>query len=130
MVMPLRSVVGAWSGLHVHRLARCRLRCHTRKMKKLISLWQGHLSLRDAFWDWVVLGGLLVNVTTSILLLVLLTYDQPWAALIVGKGCSLPYNLMVTVGVWRSAMHHDGPAMQAHAARIATLILMIVMSLT
>jgi hypothetical protein len=99
-------------------------------MSKLTSLWQGDLTLRDAFWDWVVLGGLLVNVTTSILLLVLLTYDQPWVALIVGKGFSLPYNLMVTVGVWRSAKRHDGPVLQADAARIATLILMTVLSVT
>lgn len=128
METPLRSDIGPLC--RAHRLAQRRRRCHTRKMKKLVSLWQGHLPLRDAFWDWVVLGGLLVNVTTSILLLVLLTYDQPWAALIVGKGCSLPYNFLVTVGVWRSAMRHDGPAMQADAARIATLILMTVLSLT
>lgn len=99
-------------------------------MNKLISLLRGDLTLREAFWDWVVLGGLMVNVSTTILLFVLLTYDQPWAALIVGKGLSLPYNLMVTVGVWRSAKRHDGPVLQADGARIATVILMTVLSLT
>ena len=96
----------------------------------MTSLWQGDLTLRETFWDWVVLGGLLVNVTTTILLFVLLTYDQPWAALIVGKGLSLPYNLVVTVGLWRSAKRHDGPVHQADVARIATVILMTVLSLT
>ncbi len=55
--------------LRTRRLAQCRHNGHKRKMKKLISLWQVDLTLRDAFWDWVVLGGLLVNVATTILLL-------------------------------------------------------------
>lgn len=99
-------------------------------MNKLVSLWQGHLALRDAFWDWAVFGGLLVNVSTSILFFILLTNNQTWIALFVGYGCSLPYNFLATVGVWRSAARHNGPALQADAARIATIILMLVLSLT
>lgn len=98
-------------------------------MSKLTALWQGDLTLREAFWDWVVLGGLWVNVTTTILLLVVLTYDRPWAALILGKGLFPPYNLVVTVGVWRSENRHDGPVLQADGAWIATVILMTVLSL-
>lgn len=99
-------------------------------MNKLTALWQGDLTLRDAFWDWAVMGGLLVNVSTSLLFFALLTYDHSWIALLVGYGFSVPYNIVVTVGVWRSAARHDGPASQADAARIATLVLMAVLSLT
>jgi hypothetical protein len=99
-------------------------------METLRALWSGTLPLRDAFWTWAVLGGLLVNISTSLLFLMLLTLDQPWPALIVGYGFSLPYNAVVVVGVWRSAARHDGPANEADLARVATVILMSVLSLT
>ncbi|MDP3340549.1 hypothetical protein [Frigidibacter sp.] len=95
-----------------------------------MALWRGDLPLRSAVWTWAVFGGLLVNVTTSLLFLVLLTFDQSWPALIVGYGLSVPYNIVATVGVWRSAARHDGPGTEADLARGATLILMTVLSLT
>lgn len=99
-------------------------------MNKLMALWQGELSLQSAFWDWAVLGGLSVNVITSVLFFALLTYDYSWTALLVRYGFSMPYNVVVMVGVWRSAMRHDGPARQAEAARVTTVILMAVFSVT
>ena len=99
-------------------------------MKKLKALWRGDLGLGDAFWTWVVLGGLLVNVTTTILFVVLITNDLPVPALFVGYGLSLPYNFVAVVGVWRSASRHDGPAHHADLARGASVILMTVLSLT
>jgi len=99
-------------------------------MEKPKALWRGDLPLRDAFWNWAVFGGLLVNVTTSVLFLFLLTYDRPWLALLFGYGFSVPYNVLVMVGVWRSAGRHDGPAIQADVARLSTVILMTVLSLT
>jgi hypothetical protein len=99
-------------------------------MEKLRALWRGDLSLGDAFWTWVVLGGLLVNVTTSVLFLMLITQDLPVPALVVGYGVSLPYNFVATVGLWRSAARHDGPAHPADLARAASVILMTVLSLT
>ncbi len=95
-----------------------------------MALWQGDLALRNAFWDWAVFGGIVVNVPTSILCLVLLTYNQSWAALLVGYGFSVPYNFVAVVGVWRSAARHDGPVIQADLARIASVILLSVLSLT
>jgi hypothetical protein len=89
----------------------------------------GNLPLGDAFWAWAVIGGLLVNISTSIAFLALITNDLPWAALIVGYGFSVPYNVVVLVGVWRSAARHDGPQVHADLARGATLILMTVLSL-
>ncbi|TGD42431.1 hypothetical protein EEB11_14235 [Pseudotabrizicola sediminis] len=99
-------------------------------MTRLLALWHGDLTLRQAFWNWALFGGLLVNVTTSLLFLALLADDHPWLALSVGYGLSVPYNVVVTVGVWRSANRHDGSQTQADAARVATLILMTVLSLT
>lgn len=78
----------------------------------------------------MALGGLLVNISTSIAFLALITADRPWAALIFGYGFSLPYNVVAVVGVWRSAARHDGPEYQADLACGAAVIVMIVLSLT
>ena len=99
-------------------------------MSKLLTLWRGECALSEAFWTWAVIVGLLVNITTSLLFLVLIMRDLGWAALIIGKGTSLPYNLLALVGVWRAAARYDGPALHADLARGATVILMATLSLT
>jgi hypothetical protein len=99
-------------------------------MQKLKALWRGDLRLGDAFWTWADFNGLLVNVTTSILFVILITNDLPVPALLVGYGLSVPYNIVAVVGVWRSAARHDGPKLKADLARWASVILMIVLSLT
>ena len=99
-------------------------------MEKLKSLWRGDLALGDAFWNWAVIGGLMVNLSTSIALLILVSFDLVWQALIMGKGLSLPYNAMALVGVWRSAARYGGPAYHADLARGTGLALMAVLSLT
>ncbi|MEQ8345429.1 MAG: hypothetical protein RIB84_28780 [Sneathiellaceae bacterium] len=98
-------------------------------MAKLLALWKGDLPLRDGFWIWTVFGGLLVNISTSIAFLALITAELPWPALIVGYGLSVPYNVVAVVGVWRSAARHGGPPRQADLARGASLALMVVLSL-
>ena len=77
-------------------------------MAKLGALWRGELPLGEAFWTWAIGIGLLVNLTTSVLFLALLTADRPWAALFVGYALSVPYNVLAGVGVWRSAAHYEG----------------------
>jgi hypothetical protein len=99
-------------------------------MEKVVALWRGELSLGDAFWNWAVLGGLLVNVTTSIAFLLLLSEDQPWPALIVGYAFSVPYNVAAAVGVWRSAARYHPPHRHGDSARAAVVILMTLLSLT
>lgn len=99
-------------------------------MKGLRALWNGDLALGDAFWTWAVFGGLLINATTSTLFLIIITLDQPWAALLLGYGISVPYDVVTVVGVWRSAERHDGANIHADLARGASLVLMIVLSVT
>jgi hypothetical protein len=99
-------------------------------MAKLRSLWLGELPLGEAFWAWAIGIGLLVNLTTSVLFLALITNDRPWLALLVGYGLSVPYNILAVVGVWRSAAHHDGPAGHAELARIVVVVVMLLLSVT
>jgi hypothetical protein len=99
-------------------------------MKKIRALWSGDLDLAEAFWTWSVTVGLLINVTTSVLFLVLILQDQPLAAVLVGYGLSVPYNVIVTVGVWRSAARYAGPSLHADLARLVCILLMAVLTLT
>lgn len=99
-------------------------------MRMLRSLWLGELRLGEAFWTWAIGIGLVVNLTTSVLFLALIAADRPWSALFVGYALSVPYNIVAGVGVWRSAARYDGPATHAEAARIATLVLMLVLSVS
>jgi hypothetical protein len=99
-------------------------------MDRLKALWRGDMRLGEAFWTWAVLGGLLVNVSTSVIFLILITQDRPVMALIAGYGVSLPYNLLALVGVWRSAARHGGAAIEADLARVASAALMAVLSAT
>jgi hypothetical protein len=99
-------------------------------MKKLCSLWLGELPLSEAFWTWAITVGLLVNVTTSALFLVLITADRPLAALLLGYALSVPYNVLAVVGVWRSAGRYPGPARHADLARVVTVIVMLLLTVT
>ena len=99
-------------------------------MKHLNLVWHGELSLEKVFWEWAVFGGLLVNVTSSILFLTLVLNNYIFAAVIVGYGISLPYNLFVSVGVWRSAERYIGDKRLADFAKLATIIGMVLLSIT
>jgi hypothetical protein len=90
----------------------------------------GELPLDEAFWTCTLGIGLVVNLTTSVLFLALITMDRPWAALFAGYALSVPYNVLAGVGVWRSAARYQGPASHADLARIATVIVMLLLSVT
>jgi hypothetical protein len=99
-------------------------------MTQLFRLWQGALALEDAFWNWAVIGGLIVNIASSVLFVFLIMADFPISALIAGYAFSVPYNVIVSVGVWRSAGRYTGERRWADLARIVTVIGMIALSVT
>ena len=99
-------------------------------MRKLRSLWLGELPLDEAFWTWAITIGLLVNLTTSALFLALISADRPWVALVAGCGPSVPYSALAVVGVWRSAARHPGYAGHADLARVATVTVMLLLTVT
>lgn len=99
-------------------------------MNALRRLWNGDLPLPQAFWNWAVAGGLLVNLTTTILFLAFITGGWIVAAFIVGYAFSVPYNIVAAVGVWRSAARYEGERHWADLARIVTVAGMVLLSLT
>lgn len=88
------------------------------------------MPLAEAFWIWAVLVGLLVNILTTMGFLWLIMAEQRLAAFLVGYGCSVPYNIVAAVGVWRSAGRADADPRWAGAARLAVVLAMPILSLT
>jgi len=99
-------------------------------MKSLCHLWRGELALQDAFWGWAVIGGLIINVASSALFLFLIIAEHLAAAFVFGYVLSVPYNILVSVGVWRSAERYSGDRQWADLARIVTVIGMVLLSVT
>lgn len=99
-------------------------------MKNVCRLWNGELTLQNAFWNWAVLGGLVVNVASNALFLFLITADRPILAFIFGNALSVPYNVIAAVGVWRAAERYAGERRWADLARVVTIIGMVLLSVT
>lgn len=99
-------------------------------MTKLLHLWRGELSLFDAFWNCAVIGGLAVNAATSAAFLALAAQGWPVLAFIAGYGLSVPYNIVVSVGVWRAAGRYPGDRRWADLARAVTVAGMVLLSFT
>jgi hypothetical protein len=99
-------------------------------MTRLRALWSGELPLGEAFWTYAVGVALVVNLTTSLLFLFLISWDRPLAALFVGYALSVPYNVVALVGVWRSAARYEGKRIHADLARTVSLIGIVLLSLT
>ena len=56
--------------------------------------------------------------------------DRPIAAFIAGYAPSVPYNVIVSVGVWRSAGRYSGERRRADLARVVTITGMVLLSVT
>ena len=96
----------------------------------LWRVWNGYLPLADAFWMWGVVGGLIVNGTTSALFLILLAADHAVWAIIVGNVPSIPYNIFVGVGIWRAAGRYDGDRRLATLTRVVSPVMLVLLSVT
>jgi hypothetical protein len=99
-------------------------------MKALQRLWRGEIALPDAFWNWAVIGGLAVNLISSAAFLFLIMAERPVAAALAGYLVSVPYNVVVVVGVWRAAERYDGERRWADLARVVTAVGMMLLSVT
>lgn len=100
-------------------------------MLKLIkALWSGDLPLSVAFWRYGVAWGLLVNAVTSMMTVLTVLADAPVWLLVPVHLLPTPYNIVVLVGVWRSAGRYEGERKWADAARMATLVGMTILTLT
>ncbi len=89
-------------------------------LPKLRALWRGELPLAVAFWHYAIYYGLIVNLATSTISIVLFLNDAAVPAVAVHL-IPLPYSFLTAVGVWRSADRHGGSSKFAHFARIGVI---------
>ncbi len=98
-------------------------------MRTIIELWRGEVPLGRAFRLRGVLGGGVVALFATLLALALVTAGAPaWLAVLV-FAAHLPWNLVLLVGVWRSAGRPEVGRDAAFLARIVILGWVVALSL-
>lgn len=97
--------------------------------QNLARLWRGELRLPRAFWDYAIIYGSLLNLFTTLAALAALASGLPGAPVLAIFLLPAPYNILVVVGVWRSAARYDGPPVWANLSRIAVVVWAIVATL-
>jgi hypothetical protein len=85
-------------------------------------LWRGEVGLASAFWEYAIIFGTLAQAMTTGLAYGAFVAGVPFVLAVLMFFVAVPYTLLVTVGVWRSADRYQGPVHWAHLARIAVVI--------
>lgn len=72
------------------------------------SRWQGAAPLDRLFWRDLVLVGTAINIAVSVLALILLGLKMPLAIVLAVHFVPVPYNIFLTLAVWRTAERTGG----------------------
>ncbi len=97
-------------------------------LTRIKNLWAGDVPLKQAFWDYAVIYGLLLNLITDFVFYALLVNDGNTALVVLAFALPIPYNVLVAVAVWRSAGRYPGLKKWADWARVGTVIWMVVLT--
>jgi hypothetical protein len=89
---------------------------------RLRKLWRGELPLADAFWNYAIIYGSILNLLATIGALAILAIRWPALLALAVHLAPLPYNVVVVVGVWRSAGGDRGSPHWALLARILVIV--------
>lgn len=91
-------------------------------LRLITDLWSGRTPLPDAFWTYAVFWGFIINMATTLVSLGLIVAEvPPWTAVVV-HFAPLPWNLLVLVGVWRSAARPEVSQRLRLAARSVIVV--------
>lgn len=91
-------------------------------MQRFKELWLGRLPLDVAFWRYAIVYGLALNVVATGAALALLVLDAPTAIAIAVHLLPVPYSVLATFGVWRSADRYVGRQDIASGAKAAVIV--------
>ncbi|UDL87799.1 hypothetical protein LGH82_21855 [Mesorhizobium sp. PAMC28654] len=70
--------------------------------------WRGAVPLDRLFWRDLVLVGTAISIASSVVALVLLGLKMPLALVLAMHFAPVPYNLFLTLAVWRTAEKSPG----------------------
>lgn len=97
-------------------------------MRRIVEFWRGNLPLGRAFWLWGILGGAIIGLVSTLLALALLVAGAPtWLAMLV-FAAHLPWNLVLLIGIWRSAGRSRVSRDTASLARLVILAWVVALS--
>jgi hypothetical protein len=85
-------------------------------------LWRGEVPLRTAFWEYAIVYGLVINVLSVGGAFVSHAVGAPMAITATLFLLHIPYTLLVTVAVWRSARRYAGHQLWADLARAGVTV--------
>jgi hypothetical protein len=88
----------------------------------LAALWRGDLPLGQAFWEYAIAYGMIVNIVATVAAIATVAAGLPDALAICLFLTPLPYILTFAVGVFRSADKYRGPPQWATLAKMAVIV--------
>ena len=92
----------------------------------IASLWRGEIPLARVFWEYAIAWGTLINLLcTGAALVVFVKAGPAWLGLLL-HFAAIPYNILVTVSVWRAADRERANA-PTNFARMAIAVWFVVM---
>jgi hypothetical protein len=90
--------------------------------QRIADLWHGRVPLPRIFWDYAIIVGSLVNLATTLAALASFANGLPVVLGLLIHFLPTPYNLLMVVGVWRSAAHYRGARIWVTLARALILV--------
>lgn len=91
--------------------------------KNIIQLlWSGDIQLNDVFWKYAIVYGLIVNIISTVLLLLAFMFE--WHAALISSIFLLPipYNIFIAISVWKSADKITGQGSWPAYAKFITVL--------
>ena len=99
------------------------------EIPRIVEFWRGDVPLGRAFWLWGIVGGGVVSLFATLFTLMFLAAGAPaWLAVLV-FAAHIPWNLVLLVGVWRSAGRPEVSRAHSNLVRLVILIWVVVLSL-
>lgn len=80
------------------------------------------MPLPQAFWWYGIVYGFVINALSTLAALAIASTDGPNWLVVVAYLFPLPYELLILVGVWRSAASWQGAPRWAILARLAIVL--------
>ena len=90
------------------------------------SRWQGLVPLDRLFWRDLAFIGTAINIASTVVALILLGLKLPLAAVLAVHFAPVPYNIFLTLAVWRIAEKAGGAKASAMMLGSALWLILVV----